>query len=193
MRYIQTDGEGRIIAHTISGGNPDEEYWQAFDLPEERLYDFNDYLLVDGELVHDPLVRPPIPLRAEEALAAIVEAQQETLVPLLPDSVIERMESFFPEWDGGARVYAIGNIVSYDYVLYRCVQAHASQPDWTPDVTVSLWARLLTSDEPQPWVQPDSTNPYMKGDRVTHNGHTWVCDFDYNVFEPGVAGWTMED
>ena len=29
----------------------------------------------------------------------------------------------------------------------------------------------------------------MIGDKVTHNGKTWVSVIDYNVYEPGVAGW----
>ena len=40
------------------------------------------------------------------------------------------------------------------------------------------------------WVQPDSTNSYSKGDKVTHNGKTWVSDIDNNVWEPGVYVWT---
>ena len=40
------------------------------------------------------------------------------------------------------------------------------------------------------WVQPDSTNPYMAGDKVMHNGKTWVSDIDGNVWEPGVYGWS---
>lgn len=43
------------------------------------------------------------------------------------------------------------------------------------------------------WQQPDSTNPYMKDDKVTHNGKTWVSDIDNNVWEPGVYGWTELD
>ena len=38
-------------------------------------------------------------------------------------------------------------------------------------------------------VQPDSTNPYAKGDKVTHNGKTWQSTTDNNVWEPGVYGW----
>lgn len=37
--------------------------------------------------------------------------------------------------------------------------------------------------------QLDSTNPYTKGDKVTHNGKTWISDIDNNVWEPGVYGW----
>ena len=56
----------------------------------------------------------------------------------------------------------------------------------------SLWAKVLI---PDPDVipeleQPDSTYPYMIGDRVTHNGVTWESTIDNNVWEPGVYGWT---
>ena len=53
MRYIQTDETGRIIAHTEADSNPDENLWVEFDLPEEHLEDFNDYLFQDDQLVYD--------------------------------------------------------------------------------------------------------------------------------------------
>ena len=37
--------------------------------------------------------------------------------------------------------------------------------------------------------QAESTNPYAKGDKVTHNGKTWISTTDNNVWEPGVYGW----
>ena len=90
--------------------------------------------------------------------------------------------------------YAVGNIRRYrDGKLYRCLQAHTSQPDWTPDAAPSLWAKVLIPDPgtiPE-WEQPESTNPYMAGDKVTHNGATWVSDIDNNVWEPGVYGWSV--
>lgn len=190
--YIQIDDQNRIIAITKADKNPNENIWIEFQLDEYQLAHFDDYVFQGDELVYDPIPRPPAPMTTEQVLAAIVEAQQDTLVPLLPDSVIEGMESYFPEWEVD-HAYQVGNIVTYEYVIYKCIQAHTSQADWTPDVAVSLFARVLTSDEPQPWVQPDSTNPYMQGDRVTHNGHTWVSDIDNNVWEPGVYGWTVDD
>ena len=39
------------------------------------------------------------------------------------------------------------------------------------------------------WEQPSSVNPYMKGDKVTHNGKTWESSIDNNVWEPSVYGW----
>ena len=52
--------------------------------------------------------------------------------------------------------------------------------------TVNDNTRVVTVPE---WEQPDSTNPYAKGDKVTHNGKTWISTADGNVWEPGVYGW----
>lgn len=50
---------------------------------------------------------------------------------------------------------------------------------------------LIETDPTVPaWVQPDSTNAYMKGDKVEHNGKTWESDIDNNVWEPSVYGWS---
>ena len=97
----------------------------------------------------------------------------------------------YPVWADDVS-YVAGDRVRYDGVLYKCLQAHTSQPDWTPDAAPSLWAKVLIPDPyiiPE-WEQPDSTNPYMQGDKVTHNGKTWVSDVDNNVWAPGVYGWT---
>lgn len=99
----------------------------------------------------------------------------------------------YPAWRSGTS-YVTGQRVLYNAVLYKVLQDHTSQDDWTPDAASSLIAQVLIPDEnviPE-WVQPDSTNPYAKGDKVTHNGKTWVSDYDNNVWEPGVFGWTEE-
>lgn len=98
----------------------------------------------------------------------------------------------FPRWNGNGQSYEVGNRVYYNGVLYKILQAHTSQETWTPTNSPSLFAEVLIPD-PQvipEWKQPDSTNPYMTGDKVTHNGKTWVCDIDNNVWEPGVYGWS---
>lgn len=98
---------------------------------------------------------------------------------------------FFPAWKDG-NFYAVGNRVSYMGGLYRCIVTHTSQGDWTPDATPSLWVTVRQSeidpDAIDEWEQPDSTNPYMAGDKVTHNGEVWVSLVDNNVWEPGATG-----
>lgn len=99
----------------------------------------------------------------------------------------------YPAWRPGV-AYVTGQRVLHNGVLYKVLQDHTSQDDWTPDAASSLFAQVLIPGEnviPE-WVQPDSTNPYAKGDKVTHNGKTWVSDYDNNVWEPGVFGWTEE-
>jgi hypothetical protein len=63
---------------------------------------------------------------------------------------------------------------------------------WTPDVASSLFAKVLVPNENEipKWEQPDSTNAYKIGDKVSHNGKTWESNCDNNVWEPGVYGWT---
>ena len=98
----------------------------------------------------------------------------------------------YDEWDGNAKSYKAGQRLRYNGILYKVLQDHTSQETWTPDVSPSLFAKVLIPDEtviPE-WEQPDSTNPYTTGDKVTHNGKTWVSDVDNNVWEPGVYDWT---
>lgn len=124
----------------------------------------------------------------------------DTLLPSLTDDQAITIPRAFPQWSSGI-AYTTGHRVLHNDILYKCLQDHTSQSDWAPDVAASLWARLLTPvpdpenpDEPVDileWEQPDSTNPYMTGDKVTHNGQTWVSDIDSNVWEPGVYGWSV--
>ena len=97
----------------------------------------------------------------------------------------------FPIWKENG-TYAEGDRVSYNATLYRCLQPHTAQETWKPDVSPSLWAKVLIPDPDviPAWEQPDSTNPYKMGDKVTHNGKTWESYSDNNVWEPGVYGWT---
>ena len=95
---------------------------------------------------------------------------------------------FFDEWEPGVD-YIKDMKIRYGGKLYRVLQSHLSQKTWTPTDAPSLFALVLTKpDEILPWVQPGSTNPYMKGDKVTHKGKTWESLIDNNVWEPGAVG-----
>lgn len=110
----------------------------------------------------------------------------------LTDEQAVTYKLIYPQWSGNSIYYDVGDRRQYDSSLYKCLQAHTSQVDWTPDVSPSLWAKVLIPDPgviPE-WEQPGSTNPYMAGDKVMHNSKTWVSDIDNNVWEPGVYGWT---
>lgn len=118
-----------------------------------------------------------------------IRAVMDTAAGMLTDEQALQVTALYPLWDA-AKTYAVGDRVRYAGNLYRCLTAHTAQAAWTPTDAPSLWAKVLTdpSGEILPWVQPDSTNPYAKGDKVTHNGKTWESIVDNNVWEPGVTG-----
>lgn len=122
--------------------------------------------------------------RARELRASIEGAAQA-----MADADALQAVELFPTWHEGA-TYAEGQRVRYGGELYRVLTVHTSQATWTPDAAPSLFARVLVADDGTvlAWEQPDSTNPYNKGDRVTHNGSTWESLIDSNVWEPGVVG-----
>lgn len=127
-------------------------------------------------------------LTAEEVTALLIKQQINTLK--VDDNTALRMVDFYPEWSAG-QSYTAGYKVQHGGKLWRCLQVHTSQTGWEPENAPSLWAKVLIPDEtviPE-WEQPDSTNPYMTGDKVTHNGKTWISIVDNNVWEPSVYGW----
>lgn len=123
----------------------------------------------------------------EEALryrAAIVKAAKS-----LSDEEALAAPLLYNKWAPDIDVEQ-GDRLLYNDVLYSVLQSHHTQSDWTPDAAPSLFAKVLIPDPeviPE-WEQPDSTNPYMKGDKVTHNSKTWISLIDNNVWEPGAVG-----
>ena len=112
----------------------------------------------------------------------------EQLAVTLDDETALTGVELFPMWAIDI-AYAIGDRVQHGGTLYKCVQAHTSQADWTPDATPALWV-VVTIEEWPEWVQPaGSHDAYAKGSKVTHNGKKWISSYDANVWEPGVYGW----
>lgn len=107
-------------------------------------------------------------------------------------SVSDIDNEMFPEWNPDGYEYFAGERVRYNGLLYRCIQSHTSQSDWTPEAAHSLWVEIADPSEEWPeWKQPTGAHDaYAKGDKVSHNEKHWISDVDANVWEPGVAGWT---
>lgn len=121
--------------------------------------------------------------------ARVLRKQIESLAENLDDEAALETPELFQSWQVD-KTYEAGARVRYEEVLYKCLQSHTSQSTWIPVDAPSLWTKvLIPGDEIPEWEQPDSTNPYMKDDKVTHNGKTWISIIDNNVWEPGVYGW----
>lgn len=109
---------------------------------------------------------------------------------LATDEMSLQVPNLYPAWKVDIN-YTVNDRVLYEEVLYKVLQTHTSQETWTPINTPSLFAKVLIPDEdiiPE-WEQPDSTNPYMIGDKVMYNGKTYVSIVDNNVWAPDVYGW----
>ena len=109
---------------------------------------------------------------------------------LATDEMSLQVPNLYPAWKVGVN-YTVDDRVLYEEVLYKVLQTHTSQETWTPTDAPSLFAKVLIPDAnviPE-WEQPDSTNPYMIGDKVMYNGKTYVSIVDNNVWAPDVYGW----
>ena len=78
----------------------------------------------------------------------------EQLAVTLDDETALTGVELFPRWAIG-RSYDVGDRVQHDGILYKCVQAHTSQADWTPDAVPALYtvidvAHTGTRDNPIP-------------------------------------------
>ena len=96
----------------------------------------------------------------------------------------------FVNWSEGI-AYEVGDRVKFGDTLYKCVQAHTSQSDWTPDLTPALWTRVTVEEWPE-WVQPTGAqDAYMTGDKVTFQEHHYISLIDNNTWSPAdyPRGW----
>lgn len=111
---------------------------------------------------------------------------------LMSDEDAWNVPELFPAWSGDGVEYKEGERVRYENKLYKVIQYHISQADWTPDKAVSLFVEVSDPAVEWPdWKQPaGSQDAYQKGDKVTHNEKHWTSDIDNNVWEPSIYGWT---
>lgn len=148
------------------------------------------------------MVKPKVPIETQGVLNRIRPELEETnrtnsiaFVVLAENGTIDEVTatehlSVFSPWEPDVD-YTVGNLRTYGDKLYKCIQTHRSQADWTPEVAVSLWAKAGDPTEEWPeWSQPiGAADAYMTGDKVSHNEKHWISIVDNNVWEPGVYGW----
>ena len=113
----------------------------------------------------------------------------------------EQLENIdvFPLWSGDSVSYAVDFKVKFvdelELKLYRVVQAHTSQPNWSPPQVPALFTRVAAEGEVLVWVQPlGSSDAYQIGDIVWYpdvDTDKWISTAANNVWQPGVFGWEI--
>ena len=123
-------------------------------------------------------------------LARSFRAFIEQMAKDIDDAAALEHPEAFPNWKENT-AYVKDDRVRYGEVLYKVLQDHTSQSDWTPDIAVSLFVRVDDPSIEYPeWVQPvGAQDAYPSGAKVSHNGKHWISSVDNNVWEPGIYGW----
>lgn len=110
----------------------------------------------------------------------------------LPDEDALEAVELFKVWATDT-AYTADERIRYGDNLYRCVQSHTSQADWTPDATPALWTEVALPGEIPVWRQPTGAHDaYRIGQKVhfpTENDPVYENDVDYNIYAPNVTGW----
>lgn len=134
-----------------------------------------------------------------QAAEQMRRALQMFAASLTEEQAMEIVAVFDP-WEIG-KSYAVGDYLTYgvngvgDPQLFKVLQDHTSQADWTPDTAVSLYVAIGLDEQGYPvWSQPTGAHDaYNKGDVVNYNGTLYQSLVDGNVYSPEAypGGWSV--
>lgn len=118
----------------------------------------------------------------------------------LPEEKAMEVVAVFDPWEIGKN-YAVGDYLTYgvngvgDPQLYKVVQDHTAQLDWTPEATASLYVAVGLDASGYPvWSPPTGAHDaYNNGDIVNFDGVLYKSVIDGNVYSPVdyPAGWII--
>ena len=144
---------------------------------------------IPPEVVPTPQTEPDY----EQVLQAVKRMLASSTENLSDEEALE-VAALYPTWSSkmGQEVSA-GERLWYDEKLYKVIQPHTIQEDWTPDAAVSLFTEVTIEEWPEIVIPIPSTNPYMSGDKVTYNGNHYICQIDNCVWTPDEypSGWQL--
>lgn len=118
-------------------------------------------------------------LTATKAEHAEMKENVSVILPKIDDKTAVTVKALFPKWEAG-KTYSSGDRFVYNDELYKVIQNHVSQADWTPDITASLYTRIDethagTADDPIPY---DGNMALESGKYYTQDGVTYLCTRD---------------
>ena len=109
-----------------------------------------------------------------------IRASMDAAAIALTDEQAAKSPRLYPTWSAGLTVKP-GDRLYYPGTdkLYKVVQAHTTQADWTPDATPAMWAVIDkthagTLDDPIPaarGMEYEYGNYYLDGE----DGKTYLC------------------
>lgn len=142
--------------------------------------------VAEGQAVTNELRTAALPLEsfitpsAEEALADTLGLLLRTAVvdSKVTDAELLRVQPALEGrlWQPGLSV-SVGDVYTFGAYLWKCVQAHTTQGDWSPDLTPALWHKveIVVENETRVWT---SAVEYTVGDVVAYpnaDGTQYEC------------------
>lgn len=161
-----------------------------------------ELIAVEGWLEYIPPVVPPTPKIEPDydELIGAVKKMLSTQAEQLSDEDALNVAALFPTWaskladpDSGKpnEQVNVGERLWYNEKLYKVIQQHIVQSDWTPDVVPGLYTEVSILEWPE-FVQPTGVqDAYMTGDKVTFEGTHYISLIDNNTWSPAAypQGW----
>lgn len=111
----------------------------------------------------------------------------------LPAEVALEVPELFKKWAVGEAV-KVNEVRQDNGLLYRVIQAHTTQANWTPEQTPALWVKVQPAGVIADWVQPTGAHDaYNIGDKMKFNGQAYESVINGNVYSPTAypAGWKL--
>ena len=115
----------------------------------------------------------------------------------LSQEELNSLMDLYEDWVVGESV-SVGDVRRYNGKLYKVIQAHTTQADWTPDSVPALWnVYTPPTTEDGEEIIPDFKQPtgahdsYNKGDKVRFEGKVYESIIDNNAYSPTTypQGW----
>lgn len=174
---------GLVVA--FGRGESSDKYFAGDNIEDAMKY-FNLYLKGYEMYVktEDEKAIEQLGINAEDAVE--FRSTVNEIIGSLTDEQALAAPVLFPVWQAEVE-YKTGDRIRYEGKLYKVIQDHTSQETWTPIFAPSLFANILVDEETNTileWIQPDSTNGYMTGDKVLFEEKTYESLIDNNVWSP---------
>ncbi|MBQ7887115.1 MAG: hypothetical protein IJ313_09515 [Clostridia bacterium] len=178
--------------YSLSGDN-----FQMVDVTKDKVFIFpDDVIVTEGQVLTDAVIAMALPFESFLTVSA-EEAIPYALGLLLREAVADgritdaELLSIQPAlegraWQVGLSVF-VGDVYTYSGCLWRCIQSHTAQQNWTPDMLPALWRKVevIHEDAVRVWA---AGIDYVTSDEVAYpdaDGNLFVCQMAHT----SQAGW----
>lgn len=193
--YCEDDNTYWATKESIAGQKTYTMY-QVDEVPEGAEVNITRYN--NGRLEVDPDLKAEKEAKAEAEEKGIRVAEQSAALARIlaeqqtDEETILMIADLYETW-AADRSYKKDKILAYgkdslgDTQLYKVIQDHKSQADWTPDKAPSLYTTIGMAENGIPmWRQPTAAfDAYNTGDQCVCDGYVWTSKIDGNTTRPG--------